>query len=291
MELFTIFTGVHIYLKMEGGIPMKKFVLYIFLATFAFACFSALAESPSSATQADELLASWRELGRQLRENGSYPFVELKKGSAGEDVHALQERLTELRFYTPSTGEYDKTTIASMKAFQKAMALKQTGDVSTEDQILLFGPNAIMQPDVEYIDVKPGSKIPASSNGKLYLVIHLKIKNNTGRTITKVLPDIKAYAADGSPIEQTPDYLGIDTSAWPDQFKGIKTLAECYSRVDMEIGPGETATKAKDGTDVGLMAVGDVKHLEIAIIGYESTEEGMYRYPEDQIKWLSFDLK
>lgn len=87
---------------------MKRFftLLIIFILVFPVA----FAEvSDISSLSEDELFVIWRDSARQLRTTGAYPFLSLKKGPSGEEVSALQTRLSELIFYTPITSKYDKS--------------------------------------------------------------------------------------------------------------------------------------------------------------------------------------
>lgn len=255
----------------------------------------ALAEAPDiSALTQDELFSAWRDAAGQLRASGAYPFAALKKGSVGEDVTALQTRLSQLNFYTPVTSEYDKVTTDSVKAFQKAMGVKATGNASVEDQKLLFGHTAVSQPDVEYISTKARKIKFNVKEGKIYLTgITMKIKNNTGKTIIRIIPGIKAFDADGSPVEQSLTYFPAIAEELAKGSKAIEfdTLSELYATVAYEIAPGQTATKDKNGSAAVLLAVDDVKQLEVAILGYEAKDEGIVMFPEDKVTWIPFKLK
>ncbi len=62
---------------------------------------------------------------------GVYTFVrDLTVGSAGEDVTALQKRLTSEGVYTgPITGTFGPLTLAGVQAYQTKMGLPNTGYV------------------------------------------------------------------------------------------------------------------------------------------------------------------
>lgn len=96
---------------------------------------------------AEDLLALRDDVNARLRELGAYPFTALKRGVKGEDVTALQNRLTELGYYAKAVnGSYDTNTANAQKAFEKANGLKQDGAASADDQRALFGQSALAKP-------------------------------------------------------------------------------------------------------------------------------------------------
>ncbi len=68
----------------------------------------------------------------------------LRYGAKGEDVTRLQERLTELGYYTfRITGNYQERTQAAVKAFQKKNGFRETGEATPELQELIFSESAL----------------------------------------------------------------------------------------------------------------------------------------------------
>ena len=79
------------------------------------------------------------EIERVLREKGYVEYIDLSHGSKGDDVVALQERLTELGYYNGLiNGRYDSETQKAVKTFQKDNGLKADGIASRGLQELLF---------------------------------------------------------------------------------------------------------------------------------------------------------
>ncbi len=71
-------------------------------------------------------------------------YRHLRYGSKGEDVTRLQERLTELGYYTfRITGNYQERTQAAVKAFQKNNGLRETGEATPELQAMIFSADAL----------------------------------------------------------------------------------------------------------------------------------------------------
>ncbi len=69
---------------------------------------------------------------------------ELKLGSSGSRVTAIQERLKELGFYdSVSDGEFGEATCAAVKRFQLANGLEQTGTVNASVRLRLNGDSPI----------------------------------------------------------------------------------------------------------------------------------------------------
>ncbi len=100
------------------GKKMKKVLAIILLFALAFSSFVVLAEEPAE-------------------------YKELSKGSKGDAVKALQERLKELGFYSSSIdGDYGNGTVKAVKAFEEYNDLEQTGTASSDLQAFLFSDKA-----------------------------------------------------------------------------------------------------------------------------------------------------
>lgn len=70
-------------------------------------------------------------------------YVTLKKGSRGDDVLALQQRLKELGYLKGNAdGDFGNGTEKAVKAFQKRAGLKQDGVAGEAVQKALFAPDA-----------------------------------------------------------------------------------------------------------------------------------------------------
>ncbi|MGN0778809.1 MAG: peptidoglycan-binding protein [Aristaeellaceae bacterium] len=64
---------------------------------------------------------------------------ELRYGDEGDDVAELQQRLTDLYYYTGNiSGRYREGTRAAIRAFQEDFGLEVTGEADTETQALLY---------------------------------------------------------------------------------------------------------------------------------------------------------
>jgi peptidoglycan hydrolase-like protein with peptidoglycan-binding domain len=104
----------------------------------------------------EEMLANWYMLGALLRANGSYPFVVLQRGDKGYEVVALQERLAQLNFYAKGVSPvFGNGTYLAMRRFEAVNHLKVNGIASAEDQILLFGPDALPETGTTIRPVTP----------------------------------------------------------------------------------------------------------------------------------------
>lgn len=67
----------------------------------------------------------------------------LSKGDSGSEVQKLQTRLKELNYLTGKCdGKYGAETVSAVKAFQKALGLKQTGTASAALQKELYSDDA-----------------------------------------------------------------------------------------------------------------------------------------------------
>jgi peptidoglycan hydrolase-like protein with peptidoglycan-binding domain len=122
---------------------MKRLLIMLIVVSLLLAAAPALGET-TSATVAftgtpEELLQQWYELNTLLKENGIYPFVELKKGDTGYEVTALQTRLKELGYYKKEVADnFGSGTYSALRSFERANGLKVDGEASVADQQALF---------------------------------------------------------------------------------------------------------------------------------------------------------
>lgn len=128
---------------------MKKLLRAILCATMLFVSIlsSACAEGGApefSSMSIEELLNMRNEINLMLEQKGYIVYFDIERGTKGEDVSAIQTRLTELGFYTGKiTGKFDSETQKAFKQFEKANSVNNDGTASREDQILLFSKAAI----------------------------------------------------------------------------------------------------------------------------------------------------
>ena len=110
----------------------------------------------------EELLSLQNEIQRVLADKGYVQYEELDRGSKGDAVVDVQNRLKELGYYTGSiSGKYDSETQKAFKSFEKNNNLSNDGKASQSDLIVLFGSAAIAkttptpQPEKTSITKKP----------------------------------------------------------------------------------------------------------------------------------------
>ncbi len=73
---------------------------------------------------------------------------ELKKGSKGDDVKKLQERITELGYFDgPISGNYQDKTVKAIKKIQEQNGMKASGKVDETTWNLIFNSPGIVMPD------------------------------------------------------------------------------------------------------------------------------------------------
>ncbi len=124
---------------------MKRFIaiftalLLLFLMPAVMAADVQDAESLLNAYSADELLQLHSQVSAALRENGSYPYSELKKGNTGYEVFFLQTELAALEYYKKTiVDEFGNGTYNALRAFEKDNDLKVNGVASAQDQQLIY---------------------------------------------------------------------------------------------------------------------------------------------------------
>ena len=126
---------------------MKKIIAIILVLTF---CGVAIAESIDWAGMTDEEITSQIEKAQEeLEKRGSEsaPADEgmptLQKGSKGDDVKKLQQRLKDLNYLSGSVdGDYGNGTASAVSAFQKEAGLSETGIADEATQKALYADDA-----------------------------------------------------------------------------------------------------------------------------------------------------
>ena len=92
----------------------------------------------------DDLLVLQNEIQKTLADKGYVQYEELDRGSKGNAVSDVQERLKELGFYTGSiNGKYDTETQKAFKQFEKNNGLVSDGKATQDDLLVLFGSAAV----------------------------------------------------------------------------------------------------------------------------------------------------
>ena len=95
----------------------------------------------------NELLSLQKEIQRILADKGYVQYEELDRGSKGDFVSDVQQRLKELFFYNGNiTGKYDTETQKAFKQFEKYNNLTNDGKASQSDLLILFSSVALSKP-------------------------------------------------------------------------------------------------------------------------------------------------
>ena len=90
---------------------------------------------------------AWFDLTVRKEFNGDEISEPMDKNSTGDEVLFLQRLLIGLEYFAIApNGEYDKTTISAVKAFQRANGLKQSGNVDEETIACLLSGEALPKP-------------------------------------------------------------------------------------------------------------------------------------------------
>jgi len=130
---------------------MRKTVAWLLVGVLLLGMVYALAESGTVAAQAPaKVLSSGSGKAGEGVTPSSSPAVTkivyrlLKKGDSGDDVKALQSRLTELSFYFGKiSGNYLDGSYYAISDFQKKNSLPVTGEADVKTQELLFSATAL----------------------------------------------------------------------------------------------------------------------------------------------------
>lgn len=165
-------------------------------------------EPDISTLTVEELLQLQNAITMRLEQLGYVGRVDIERGAKGEQVSAIQEKLTVLGYYDGRiTGKFDNETQKAFKAFEKANGLINDGTASRQDQVVLFSDVAV------------------------------------GRNDAMQAEDSSADETDGKTDNQ-PDFLVSVTSCWAPNtgFNGV-TLYTPYLKVRVTNQRGKDATK------------------------------------------------
>ena len=128
---------------------MKSKLKFVFSVLCSLCLFLsvAIAENATfdlSAMTVDELLELRDQVDSELQNKGYVVYFDIERGSKGEAVSNIQQKLTELGFYSGKiSGKFDSETQKAFKAFEKANGLECDGVASRNDQVTLFSDGVV----------------------------------------------------------------------------------------------------------------------------------------------------
>lgn len=128
--------------KIGGRLLFGRTMLYLLILMMSLS--SAYGEQVSSyddltTLTIDELLNLREMINDELVMKGFILYFDIERGSKGEEVSNIQDKLKELGFYTGlMSGKFDTETQKAFKRFEKANGLESDGMASREDQLALF---------------------------------------------------------------------------------------------------------------------------------------------------------
>ena len=123
-------------------------------------------------------------------------YIELSKGSNGDEVKALQTRLFDLGFYNSTIdGDYGNGTVNSVKSFQEFNGLEQTGIATPEFQAFLFSEGAKHKPvpvsNIKILEKNPTALVGGTFN--ISEIVAVEPENATEKGVVYAL-DSDKYA-------------------------------------------------------------------------------------------------
>jgi len=153
---------------------MKKLIALMLVLLL---CSSAMAATVDWSSMTDdeinaEIAAAQAELesrGVAAEEPVEEGYQTLQKGSKGDEVKALQQRLIELNYLSGSTdGDYGGKTASAVELFQCTAGLTATGIADADTQTALFADDAPKAKIYQSLDYKAMSRDPDTYEGNLY---------------------------------------------------------------------------------------------------------------------------
>ena len=153
---------------------MKRIIALIIVLVL---CGAALAEGIDWSKMTDEqinaeIANAQAELEKRGGETESLKAEEgtptLQKGSKGDDVKKLQQRLKDLNYLSGGVdGDYGNGTASAVSAFQKEAGLSETGIADEATQKALFADDAPKSKVYMKLDYKAVARDPDAHNGDL----------------------------------------------------------------------------------------------------------------------------
>ncbi|MBR2796293.1 MAG: peptidoglycan-binding protein [Clostridia bacterium] len=153
---------------------MKKLIALMLVLLL---CSSAMAATVDWSSMTDdeinaEITAAQAELesrGVAAEEPVEEGYRSLQKGSKGDEVKALQQRLIELNYLSGSAdGDYGGKTASAVELFQSTAGLTATGIADADTQTALFADDAPKAKVYQSLDYKAMSRDPDTYEGNLY---------------------------------------------------------------------------------------------------------------------------
>lgn len=127
------------------------------------------AELPDLTAYTDEELLLLKEAVAEEEKARGIGYETLQRGSSGEAVAALQQRLIELSYLSGSAdGDYGAKTQSAVELFQSSVGLTATGIADVETQIALYAEDAPQAKVYLELDFQAISRDPESYKGKNY---------------------------------------------------------------------------------------------------------------------------
>lgn len=153
---------------------MKKLIALVLVLMLCGTAFAATVDW-SSMTDDEinaEIAAAQAELesrGAATEEPAEEGYPTLQKGSKGDDVKALQQRLIELNYLSGGAdGDYGGKTASAVELFQSTAGLTATGIADADTQTALFASDAPKAKVYQALDYKAMSRDPGTYEGNLY---------------------------------------------------------------------------------------------------------------------------
>lgn len=169
------------------------------------------AENEALQTRVEALEAQLAELTLEPEPTPEPAYQELSKGSNGDAVVQLQERLKALGYLTgKSDGAYGNGTASAVSAFQARAGLSQTGTADAATQEMLFQEDAPKSLDALYetLDYDTNARDPEGYEGTMikftgkvlqvmeddsYVVFRIASKGNYDNVVYAIYPKPEGY--------------------------------------------------------------------------------------------------
>lgn len=148
---------------------MKKLIALVLVLLL---CGSAMAATVDWSSMTDEgINAEIAAAQAELESRGAAPadYQTLQKGSKGDDVKALQQRLIELNYLSGTAdGDFGGKTTSAVELFQSTVGLTANGIADAATQEALFASDAPKAKVYQSLDYKAISRDPGAYEGNLY---------------------------------------------------------------------------------------------------------------------------
>ena len=266
---------------------MKR-ILTVLLVVLMIPALSLAAPLELDGATKEELLAWRQQIDDKLMENGWFPFEEITTKSDVEHITRLQNRLTELNFYSKEvTGKFDKNTTTAFSAFMKANGLKAGKTVTIADQELIFSDAAVPAPTPSPAPTNTPAPTPIPDEAVLELTkVSLFTRYNNLKFRVEAQNNSKDCTIDAFNLTVRAYNRYDEQLAW---YGRLEALEYGFTEQACKITSAKKYTMGSYYFD--LFGWDTATRIEVAVSRYHTTDGKTVDIPKEKLVWMEGILK